>query len=197
MAIEVREITDDETPAFRDAMLTTFGEDSEADPAGLDRLGALVAPPQGWAAFDGASVVGTAATYDFTLVVPGDRTLAMAGLTMVTVRPTHRRRGLLRALMQLHIDDATRRGVPISGLWASEPSIYGRFGYGLAAEGDHVRVERAGAIDVVRGELDAIEWLDEARARELTPPIYARAIARRPGALVRSDVWWRERRFLE
>lgn len=198
MAIDVRTITDDETPAFREAMLATFGEDSEADPSGLDRIRALVPPEQRWAAFDGADVVGTAATFDFAFVVPGGRTVPMAGLTMVMVRPTHRRRGLLRALMQAHLDDAARRGFPISGLWASEASIYGRFGYGVAAEGDHLRVEGAGAIDVARGrELDAIEWLDEARARELTPPIYALATAQRPGALVRSDVWWRERRFLE
>jgi predicted acetyltransferase len=46
-------------------------------------------------------------------------------------------------------------------------------------------------------EFDEVEWIDEARAREQLPAIYARAIAERPGALRRTDVWWRERRFLE
>jgi predicted acetyltransferase len=88
--------------------------------------------------------------------------------------------------------------VSISGLWASEASIYGRFGYGVAAEADVLQIERAGSLDVGRGrELDAVDWIDEARARELLPPIYARATAQRPGALIRTDVWWRERRFVE
>jgi len=198
MAIEIRLITDAEVPAYREAMLTTFGDDVESDPTGADRIRALCDPSRLWAAFDGATIVGTAGTFDFDLVVPGGGRLAMAGLTMVMVRPSHRRRGLLRELVRLHLDDAARRGVAISGLWASEASIYGRFGYGLAAEGDALEIKRAGSIDASRGrELDATEWLDEARARAVLPAIYERAIARRPGALIRSEAWWRERRFVE
>ncbi|HEY0988954.1 MAG TPA: GNAT family N-acetyltransferase, partial [Kofleriaceae bacterium] len=166
MAIDIRLITDAEVPAYREAMLTTFGDDIESDPTGADRIRALCDPSRLWAAFDGATIVGTAGTFDFDLVVPGGGRLAMAGLTMVMVRPSHRRRGLLRELVRLHLHDAARRGVAISGLWASEASIYGRFGYGLAAEGDALEIERAGSIDASRGrELDATEWLDEARAR--------------------------------
>jgi predicted acetyltransferase len=198
MAIEYRTITDAELPAYREAMMTTFGEDAEGDEGGVDRTRALCDPSRLWAAFDGATIAGSAATYDFDLVVPGGGRLTMAGLTMVMVRPTHRRRGLLRELMRLHLDDAARRGVAISGLWASEASIYGRFGYGVAVEGDAVEIKDAGPIDAGRGRaLDEIEWLDDARAREVLPAIYERAIAHRPGALIRSELWWRERRFIE
>jgi predicted acetyltransferase len=198
MTIEFRTITDAEIPAYREAMLTTFGEDAQADEGGADRTRALCDPSRLWAAFDGATIVGSAATYDFDLVVPGGGRLAMAGLTMVMVRPSHRRRGVLRQLIELHLDDAARRGVAISGLWASEASIYGRFGYGVAVESDAIEIKDAGRIDAGRGrELDALEWLDEARAREVLPAIYERAIAHRPGALIRSALWWRERRFSE
>lgn len=195
--LEIRPIADSEAEVFRDCVLTTFGGDHEDDPAGAARVRALVPPGRAWAAFDAGTVVATAASFALTLGIPGG-TLAMAGLTMVSVRPSHRRRGLMRALIRLHLEDARARGEPIGGLWASEATIYGRFGYGVAAEGDELEIETPGLeITAAAGDGDAYEWLDEAAARARLPAIYARAIADRPGALHRSEVWWRERRFLE
>ncbi len=198
MGLELRAITDDEVVAFRAATMTTFGDDHESDPNGPARMRALLPLAQCWAVFDGATIVATAATIDHGVVLPGGGTLPMAGLTNVIVRPTHRRRGLLRQLVAIHLEDARRRGLALSGLWSSEASIYGRFGYGLATESDHLEVADARTLPLgAARELDVTEWADEARARVALPAIYARAIATRPGALVRSEVWWRERRFLE
>ena len=72
-----------------------------------------------------------------TLSVCGG-TVPMAGLTMVSVRASHRRRGVLRRMLAAHLGDARGRGEPVSGLWASDARIYGRFGYGVAAEGDEL-----------------------------------------------------------
>jgi predicted acetyltransferase len=198
MTLEIRTITDDEITAFRSSMVQTFGDDADSDPAGPDRTRALLDLSQIWAAVDAGSIVATAGTFNLAIGVPGGGTLPMAGLTMVSVRPTHRRRGILRELMRRHLDDARQRGYAISGLWASEASIYGRFDYGIAAESDSLEIEDANTLAVAPGrELDAIEWTEEPRAREALPAIYARATADRPGALRRSEVWWRERRFLE
>lgn len=198
MALEIRAITDDEIPAYREAVVVTFGDDDDNDPGGPARLRALIAPAQLWAAFDGSTIVATAGTFDHAIAVPGGGQIAMAGLTMVTVRPTHRRRGILRELMRLHLDDARGRGFPISGLWTSEAPIYGRFGYGIAAEGEAYEIAHAHALAFADArELDEVHPLDEERARRELPAIYARATANRPGALIRSEVWWRERRFLE
>ncbi len=201
MTLTIRSITVDEVAAFRIAMMGTFGEDADdADPGGTNRFRALVAPGRAWAAFDGETVVGTGATFDHAISVPGGAELPMAGLTMVSVRPTHRRRGILRELMRLHLADARERGYAASGLWASESSIYGRFGYGLAAVHDAIEVNTSANVrftDRWADANDAIETLDETQARTALPAIYARAIANRPGALRRSDVWWQERRFLE
>jgi predicted acetyltransferase len=199
VAIEIRTVSDDEVPAFRHCILTTFGEDLDADPEGDARMRALIPAAQRWGAFDGKTVVGTAGTYDHAIGVPGGGTIPMAGLTIVTVRPTHRRRGLLRALMQFHLEDARQRGFAIAGLWASEASIYGRFRYGIAAHSDVITIENAQTVvlrEGVRAD-DAIDWLDDAAARDLLPAIYARATAERPGVLRRTEVWWRERRFIE
>jgi predicted acetyltransferase len=196
--LEIRTITDGEVEAFRDVLMATFGDDSDSDPGGPARQRALLDVSQTWAAFDGPVMVATAATFPLTMILPGGGTLRAAGLTQVTVRPTHRRRGVLRRLMQLHLDDARRRRYPASALWASEASIYGRFGYGIATEADVLEIERANVLELGSDrELDTVEWVEEARAREVLPGIYERAIANRPGALVRPELWWRERRFLD
>ena len=106
--MELRPIRDDDVPAFRDCMLTTFGADLADDPEGNERFRTLIEPGRAWAAFDGGAVVATAATFTHQLAIPG-AVVPMAGLTMVTVRPTHRRRGLLRRLMDLHLADARVR----------------------------------------------------------------------------------------
>jgi predicted acetyltransferase len=198
MTLEIRTVADAELSAFRAAMMATFGDDLESDPEGAARIRSLIAPEQRWAAFDGGAIVATAATFDHAIALPGGGKLPMAGLTMVSVRPSHRRRGLLRELMRHHLEDARRRGFAISGLWASEASIYQRFGYGVAAEGHAVEIENAHALVLAeRAERDEVMFLDEERARRELPAIYARAVAHRPGALLRSEAWWRERRFLE
>ncbi len=196
--MELRVITDAEVTAFRETLLNTFGNDLDGDPDGDARFRALIAPGQAWGAFDGATMVGTTATFALQLGVPGGASLPTAGLTMVSVRPSHRRRGIVRSLMDLHLADARERGYPASALWASEAAIYGRFGYGISAYSDAMRIEKAGSIEVAEGRaLDALEWIDEKRAREVLPTIYEQATAMRPGALRRSALWWSERRFLE
>ncbi|MDQ3369671.1 MAG: GNAT family N-acetyltransferase [Myxococcota bacterium] len=198
MTLELRAITEDELPAYRDAVMTTFGDDTVDDPNGPTRQRLLVDPAQTWAAFDRGAIVATAATIPLEITVPGGAALPAAGLTMVSVRPTHRRRGLSRQLIALHLADARARGHAVSALWASEAAIYGRFGYGPAAYADDLRIEQAATLSVAAGrELDDVEWADEARARASLPAIYARATAQRPGALHRHEVWWRERLFLE
>ncbi|HEU0035531.1 MAG TPA: GNAT family N-acetyltransferase [Kofleriaceae bacterium] len=198
MAIEIRAITADEVTAYRDVLMTTFGDEAESDPDGADRMRALIDPAQAWGAFDGTTMVATAATFNHALVVPGGGQLAMAGLTAVSVRPTHRRRGLLRGLMQRHLDDARERGMPISGLWASESSIYGRFDYGIATESDAIEIANAQSIAFrAPRDVDPVEWIDEARAREVLPELFARATADRPGTFVRTAAWWQWRRFME
>jgi predicted acetyltransferase len=197
MPFELRAIRDDEIPQFRETLYNTFGADADVDQGGPEQQRALIQPGQAWAAFDGTTIVATAATFNLEISVPGGDALPMAGLTMVTVRPSHRRRGLLRQLMQLHLDDARARGFAVSGLWASEASIYGRFGYGLAAFSEAYDINNAHALRIADRPFDDLDWLDEARAREQLPAIYARATAARPGALRRTPSWWHERRFAE
>ncbi len=84
------------------------------------------------AAFVGGELVGTSGLLSLELTVPGPRTLPMGGVTWVGVHPTHRRQGLLRAMMRALLDDGHRRGEAVAALSASEGGIYGRFGFGPA-----------------------------------------------------------------
>ena len=84
------------------------------------------------AALRGRAIVGGAGVFPFEMAVPGG-IVRCAGVTVVGVYPTHRRRGVLRAMMRAQLDDIHERGEPIAALWASEETIYGRFGYGMAS----------------------------------------------------------------
>ncbi len=94
------------------------------------------------AAFDGDAIVGGAGAFPFQLTVPGG-VVPCGGVTVVGVLPTHRRRGVLTAMMRAQLEDVRDRGEPIAALWASEEVIYGRFGYGMAS--------LAGEIDLSSG----------------------------------------------
>lgn len=79
-------------------------------------------------------VVGVAGSYPLRLHVPGGpgAVIDAAGVSWVSVLPTARRRGVLRAMMTRLLADRRDAGEAVAALWASEPAIYGRFGYGLA-----------------------------------------------------------------
>ena len=66
-----------------------------------------------------ATIVGGAGVFPFEMTVPGGP-MPCAGVTIVGVLPTHRRRGILRAMMSAQLDDIRERGEPIAALWASE-----------------------------------------------------------------------------
>ena len=91
---------------------------------------------------EGGAVVGGAGSFLFELTVPGG-TVTAAGISVVGVLPTHRRRGILRAMMRAQIDDVHRRGEPVAYLWASEDTIYGQFGYGMASVSGQIEIAKA------------------------------------------------------
>ena len=94
------------------------------------------------AAFDGDRIVGGAGAFTYRLSVPGGGEVPAAGVTVVGVLPTHRRRGVLTSMMKAQLEDCRERGDLVAYLWASESTIYGRFGYGLASRIGEMRLAR-------------------------------------------------------
>lgn len=113
--------------------------------------------------------------------VPG-ATLPTAGLTWVGVHPQHRRRGILRAMIQRHFAQCVERGEAISTLFAAEPSIYGRFGYGESSFDLRATFSRGAAMrttfgeSVDSGELTVrIERFDREKHEELVEALHMAA----------------------
>jgi predicted acetyltransferase len=159
----------------------------------LERFSRTLPHERMHAAFEDGAIVGGAGAFPFELSVPGG-SLPCAGVTAVGVHPTHRRRGVLRSMMDAQLRDVHGRGEPIAALWASEETIYGRFGYGIASWAGELRVphewdafaaplERAGTARFVTPE----------EARQLFPPIYDAVRRERPGMMSRSTEWWDDR----
>lgn len=77
--------------------------------------------------------------------MPGGATIATSAVTRVGVRADRTRRGLLTAMMARVLADAAENGEVLASLRAGEARIYGRFGYGVATRGRHIRVAGRGA----------------------------------------------------
>ncbi len=191
MPIELQPPTLDELHAFHQAEGIPFGYDPV--PEATERNLKTIDPARLLAAYDGKQIVGTFGAFDLNLTIPGSST-PTAGTTAVTVLPTHRRRGVLRQMMERHLPEAHERGELLAALWASESSIYGRFGYGPAA--DRVMINLPKPYAVMAEPMDIhgmMRFVDRDEAQAVFPAIYTVACQQRPGMLARNDAWWRHR----
>jgi predicted acetyltransferase len=185
----IRMATADSVKAFVAPLMTAFGE--EFTEAEFEDWRRTIEPDRLIAAFDGETPIGAAAAYTFRLTVPGGE-VGAAGVTAVGVEPGHRRRGVLRALMRHQLDDVRARGEPVAVLWASESAIYQRFGYGLGTLNGSFEIERGRTDWLRRREPEGrMRLVDEAEALATFPPVYERMRAVTPGALTRTEDWWR------
>lgn len=132
MDVEIRTIEEREFEPYLEAVELAFSDTLK--PEEVERERTLIEYDRAFAAFDGPEIVGATAAFTMPITVPGDE-VSVPYVTCVGVKPTHRRRGVNTALMRSQLDQVHERGEPIAVLTASEGSIYGRFGYGLASFG--------------------------------------------------------------
>jgi predicted acetyltransferase len=193
MPIEVRGIEPAEAEHFLSALTTPFAFDTDDDPKALERFSLLFESDRARCAFDGDSIVGTLGVFSLDMTVPGGR-VPCAGTTQVTVQPTHRRRGVLRSMIQSHFEEARLRNDPIAALWASDSGIYHRFGYGMASVYAEARIPR-GHTKLHRRAPDMlpVRLVDAADVLEVIRPVFDRMVAIRPGSFNRTEEWWARR----
>ncbi|MEP6851199.1 MAG: GNAT family N-acetyltransferase [bacterium] len=141
-------------------------------------------------ATDDEHIVGVTADYALTVTVPGGARLEVPGVTWVSVAVTHRRMGILSALMHEQLDGYRRAGRPLAMLTASESAIYGRFGYGAATTRRGVSIERRRAVLRRPGDSRTVRMATAEQARPTMPGIHERWCAQIPGAIRRSAPWW-------
>lgn len=192
MDVEIRAVDEHEFATFVRTAEATFG--THVTDEMIERLRRRLDLACTLAAFDAdGELVGTAATHDFTITLVGGATVPTSGVTLVGVLPTHRRRGILRAMMARQLDDVAARGHAFAVLTASESSIYGRFGYGEATRTATWSLRPQG-VRLVRPPRvtggGRVRMAPPAGIRECAPAIYARAIEGIPGTIARSDAWW-------
>jgi predicted acetyltransferase len=192
MAPELRRITEDTYPGFVTNMERTFGFDYNPEE---DTLKPLLELDRAFGHFDGDRVVSTVAAYSLEMSVPGS-VVKCGGTTVITVSPTHRRRGLLTEMMGGHLDDIKEHEEPIAALWASESEIYGRFGYGRATTTAEITVHRRGQpLSRHAPQPRQVRLVDIDQAKELIPPFHDRFRISQPGMFKRWPAWWEARVF--
>jgi predicted acetyltransferase len=176
---EIRPVREDEVVPYIEALSTAF-----LDRPDVERVAHEIWPiwegTRTWAAVVDGRICGTFRSWPTELTVPGGARLPTAGVSAVTVIPTHRRRGILRAMVATEHDAIREQGQVFGMLYAAEYPIYERFGYGPACrestwtlDTDRTRFHgsRAGTVELVtpgedvRGTLLGV--FDAWRARQV------------------------------
>lgn len=197
MDIEVRPCSSVEE--LRDALNVIshyFGHENQLEDA--ERFAKWIEVERMHVAFSGDEMIGGAGAFTFQMSVPGGALIPTAGITVVGVLPTHRRRGVLTSLMKEQLADCRARGELAAYLWASEATIYGRFGYGLASRTGGISLAKERTRFAMpfesRGTVRLVELEEAART---FPPLYEQVVAQRPGMFVRSKEWWETRKLFD
>jgi predicted acetyltransferase len=135
--------------------------------------------------------ISTCGAYSRKLTIPGGSVPA-AAVTVVTVQPSYRRKGLLTEMMKHQLYDIHRRGEPVALLWASESAIYGRFGYGQGSP--QVRLSGKTKTTAFRPDVDlgsgSVGEVERDQAIPVIKVLHQALLPERVGALDRNDDWW-------
>lgn len=197
MDIEVRPCSSVEE--LRDALNAIshyFGHENQIEDA--ERFSKWLEVGRMHAAFEGDRIVGGAGAFTYRMSVPGGAQVPAGGVTVVGVLPTHRRRGVLTSMMKAQLADCRERGDLVAYLWASEATIYGRFGYGLASRMGSLRLaqdrSRFARPFEPRGTVRLVELEEAART---FPALYDELCVQRPGMFSRSTEWWETRKLFD
>jgi predicted acetyltransferase len=142
-------------------------------------------------AYADGRLVATAAVHRFRQWF-GGKSLPMAGVWGVATLPEHRSGGLASACTAELMDEARRRGDPVTMLYPAVVEPYRRLGYEVAGSYDTHRV----ALDALPSGSEPgarIEVLDVERDLDDVLACYARWVPRRTGPIEPTTSLWRDR----
>lgn len=188
----IRPLTSDDLTAVIELDTESFnGTLPVADEA--ERLRPLWEPERSIGAFDGSLLVGSAAGLSFRMAVPGGIE-PVFGVTLVSTRQTHRRRGIQRSLMTRQLSDLHEaRREPVAVLFASEAAIYRRYGYGAATAGATFTFRAGESRFVPDAPADPalrLRGVAPAAAVPEMAKVFDTWLGARPGAFARSEAAW-------
>ena len=194
MAIEVRTPATDEVERYIDVHRTGFNSHWDADRR--TRNIEFVSAPSGHtlhAAYEGTEMVGTAMSLPLTVSVPGGGAVAASGLTWVATLPSHRRRGVMSALLDAHLALARDQGCLVSVLDAVDSGLYGRYGYGTATYDVELTIPTAHVTFKEPPSDRQVRFADARESVQLMQRVWHAAQRQRAGMTNRPDPeveWW-------
>jgi predicted acetyltransferase len=133
--------------------------------------------------------VATFGTLRKQLNIGYGRQLEAQLITAVTVRGTHRRQGLLRRMMTGDLAATKADGLAMAALTASEASIYGRFGFGVATFERSIKVDTGPRFRVRHEPAGTVEIADPKVLLDLAPQVFERVHRFTPGSIMRQDAY--------
>src|SRR3954471_2360139 len=193
MTVEIRTVERDELGGWLAALRVGFHQGTPEDrEAGEEDFAGQVDWSRMAGAFDDGRVVATFRSFAMSVCVPGGRQVVADAITNITVSPTHRRRGLLRQMMAADLAAAAERGEPLAILVASEWPIYGRYGFGPAADVVNYEIDARTARFAVGGAGEP-RLVEPSELVDAAQHVYAQHHRTVAGAIERSEHWWRQR----
>jgi predicted acetyltransferase len=136
-------------------------------------------------AWDANRPVATYAAFDKPLNVGNGNFLDAHLIADLTVRATHRRRGLMRALMSADLRRAAENGLAIAALRAMEATIYARSGFGPAILARHVEVDTGDRFALLHDPEGCVEVTAPSALLDVAPHVFDRFHAQTLGSIQR------------
>ncbi len=189
VTLTTRTLTADDLDDVWQVLAHAFGGANH--PADREVEFGLVDPTRFYGTYDGDTAVATGGSFALEMTVPGGPR-PVAGITWIGVLPTHRRRGLLTALMRRILDDLHTAGESVAMLWASEGAIYQRFGFGPAAWDVALTVPSKAAFNRPVAATGLRLTTPDAA---VLAPVYAAVAGKTPGWSARDQAWWAYRLY--
>jgi len=187
---QLRPATLETYAAFWRSIFEVFGDDPsgpfQEEPAPIAEL------DRSLGLWEGDRVVATAGIYSLEMTVPGG-VVPCAGVTWITVSPTHRRQGVLTSIMRRQLTDLhEQQREPVAGLWAAEYPIYGHYGYAPATwrgglSGSSARLAVRKDVEAGKGRVTLVT---EDEYRPAAVALYDAIRREVPGSMARDDRWW-------
>ncbi|MGK9147702.1 GNAT family N-acetyltransferase [Plantibacter flavus] len=135
---------------------------------------------------------GTFAWFSKALSWGDGTTIDTQAISDVTVRPTERRRGILRRMMTHALERGAAEGFALAALTASEGTIYRRFGFGVAIRERDITVKRARALPFLTPTTGVVSVVTPESLSEsgVGRRVFDRFTERSIGSMVRNTATW-------
>jgi predicted acetyltransferase len=189
---ELRLLAAHEIDAYAACQASAFS--SRYPPDRIEALAKELDLDRSLAAFDGADLVATSSSFSSKMTLPGLARSQVAAVTDVAVVPTHRRRGLLNSMMRRQLDDFHTNGEVLAVLYASEGTIYGRYGYGPGSFGAQYVIDKAlgRLMSPKRSLTGSVRLIERQQAIEAFPLVFAAYVPTRAAEVDRPEGEWSE-----